>query len=332
MPAVTIRDVAREADVSVATVSRVLNGVATVDPSLAVKVRAAADALGYVPNGVGRALRLQHTNSWAVIVQGLNAFIAQVVAAVEAGAERHGTSVYLGITDYDEERERRYLQTSRSQRVAGLIVGGSASSSNPFVDVGVPVVFIDRGLPGSPHDSVSIDNRGAGRLMASHLHEQGFTRVACIGDDEEGSPVLERGLGFIEECRALGMEVPEEFVRFQWPSITNGKEALLALARLPEPPEVVFCANGPLTEGAHLGLQSEGVPDIALTGVDDEEWTALATPSVTVIRQPVVEIGERAVALLLDRVAGSKAPPVNVVLAPELIVRDSTRRPPRTVV
>lgn len=325
MAAVTIRDVAREAGVSVATVSRALNGIATVDPALAVKVQAVAKALGYVPNSVGRALRTQQTNSWAVIVQELNAFITFLVAAVETAAERHGTSVYLGVTAYDNDRERRYLQTSMSQRVSGLIVGRSSNPS-AYVDVTVPVVFIDRAFPDSPHDSVSIDNRLAGQLMAAHLHDQGFRRVGCIGDNEPGTPVFERVQGFVDEARERGMEVSPECVRFGRPSISRGKDAMMALAGLDEPPEAVFCVNGPLTEGAYLGLQAARVPPIALTGTDDEEWTALAAPSVTVMRQPVVEIGERAAQLLAGRVAGSTAPPTNIVLRPELVIRDSSRR------
>ena len=109
-------------------------------------------------------------------------------------------------------------------------------------------------------------------------------------------------------------------------TLSGGKRAMLDLLALPNPPEAVFCANGPVTQGAYLALQAAGNRSVALAGTDDEEWTALATPPVTVVQQPVTEIGRTAARLLSERVAGSKAPPQHVVLTPSLIVRESSRR------
>jgi LacI family transcriptional regulator, galactose operon repressor len=325
MATVTIRDVAREAGVSVATVSRALNGISTVDPELVERVRATAEQLGYVPNNVGRALRLKQTNSWAVIVQELNAFITSVVAAAEGAAEREGTSVYLGITGYDEERERRYLQTAISQRVSGLIVG-RPSNLGSFSGIGVPIVFVDRGFPDSPYDSVSIDNALAGRLVADHLRDQGFQRIAYISSEEVGTPVSIRSAGLVDTLARAGIDVPPEYRRNTVLTLGGGKQAMLDLLALPNPPEAVFSTNGPVTQGAYLALQAAGNKSVALAGTDDEEWTVLATPPVTVVQQPVTDIGRTAARLLSERVAGSTAPPQDVILTPTLIVRASSRR------
>lgn len=324
MPGVTIREVAKEAGVSIATASRALNGIVSVAPELAERVRASALRLGYVPNNVGRALRLQQSNSWAVIVQELNAFITAVVAAAENMAEQAGVSVYLGITGYDVERERRYLQASISQRVSGLIVGG-ASNPVAFDGIDVPVVFFDRSYPESRHDSVSIDNEQAGRLVADLFFDQGFRRIAYISDDVPGTPVAGRTAGFMAALAEKGIGIPLEYRRQTRLTLAGGKAAMLELLDLPEPPAAVFCVNGPTTQGAYLALQARREPEVALAGSDDEDWTSLATPTVTVVRQPVVDIGEAAARLIVQRTLGFTSPPQNVVLQPELIVRESSR-------
>lgn len=326
MATVTIRDVAREAGVSVATVSRALNGVATVDPDLADRVRATADRLGYVPNHVGRALRLQHSNSWAVIVPELNAFVTSFVAAAENEAEKVGTSVYLGIAGDDDERERRYVQAALSQRVSGLIVGRPGIDPGSFDTLGVPVVFVDRGYPESKQDSVSIDNPQVGRLVAEHFWEQGFRRVACIFEDRPQAPVAERAAGFVQAYREHGVAVDGPYRCDTELSLRGGKQAMLRLLELPEPPEAVFCTNGPTTQGAYLALQSRPDLSVALAGTDDEEWTALATPPITVVQQPVADIGVTAARLLTQRIEGTALPPQHVVLQPTLIVRESSLR------
>lgn len=325
MSGVTIHDVAKDARVSIATASRALNGIVTVAPELAERVRVSALRLGYVPNKVGRALRLQQSNSWAVIVQELNAFVTAVVAAAENMAEQAGVSIYLGITGYDVERERRYLQASMSQRVSGLIVGG-ASDPVTFDTIDVPVVFFDRSYPESRHDSVSIDNELAGRLVADHFVEQGFRHIAYISDDAPGTPVSIRTAGLRAALAGRGLMIPPQYRRQTRLTLAGGKAAMLELLNLPNPPEAVFCANGPTTQGAYLALQAQRGPVVALAGSDDEDWTALATPTVTVVQQPVVEIGEAAARLLTQRTLGFTAPPQSVVLQPTLIVRNSTRR------
>lgn len=291
---------------------------------LAQRVLETADRLGYVPNNVSRALRLQRSTSWAVIVQGLNAFIASVVEAVEAAAARDGTSVYLGITDFDDERERRYVQTSISQQVGGLIVG-HASNLDTYEGLAIPIVFVDRGVPDSPHDSVTIDNRLAGRLAAEHLWEQGFTRVAYIAGDQPDTPSPAARTAWSR----------------RWPPTASTSPAVppdhrLLAGRRPgrdgRPAGTAGTARGGLLHqraghpGAFLGLKAAWNDSIALVGTDDEPWTALATPTITVVQQPVAEIGETAARLLSERVAGYDGPPRQVVLQPTLIVRESSRR------
>jgi DNA-binding LacI/PurR family transcriptional regulator len=161
--------------------------------------------------------------------------------------------------------------------------------------------------------------------MAEHFWEQGFRRVAVISNDQQGTPVSQRSAGFCDSFAARGAALSDEYRRQTALSLAGGKAAMLELLRLPSPPEAVFCTNGPMTQGAYLGLQAAG-GRMALAGVDDEDWTALATPPVTVVQQPVREIGTTAARLLAERIAGGVSRPRNVVLDPKLIVRESSVR------
>ncbi len=325
MTGITVRDVAREADVSLATVSRVLNGVTTVDPVLAERVRSTATRLGYVPNSIGRSLRLQQTNSWAVVVNTINPFIAALVMAVEDAAQAEGTSVRLGITGFDPERERNYVEAAVSQRVSGLLVA-SSSRSDHFVNVPMPVVFVDMPDPHG-HDSVTIDNYEAGRLAADHLADQGFHHPGMIDEGVPGQPVAERARGFRERLAERGISLAEQFVRHTDLSLSASRDAAADLLTQPSAPDVLYCVNGPSTQGAYFGLQAVPNRDTALLGTDDEVWTSLATPAVTVVSQPVTEIGQIAAQLIRDRRANPSAPARHVVLHPHLIPRESTRTP-----
>lgn len=329
MGAVNIRDVARESGVSVATVSRALNNVPTVSPLLARRVRSVAAELGYRPNNVGRALRLQTTNSWSIVVHELNAFITSLVATLEDAAERHGTSVYLGVAGHDDARLRRYVQTSASHNVAGFIVSAE-TYSDIFSQVKAPIVFIDHAYPESSHDSVTIDNQRAGRLVADHFIDQGYSALGVIGDGLPGSPVEQRAAGFLAACARRGVSVPQEYRRQGPLTPSFGRSAMLELAGLPEPPDAVFCLNGPLTQGAYLALHAFGAVRPGLAGTDDEVWTALANPAVTVVKQPVEEIAEVAARLLGERIAGYSGLPRTVVLQPTLVFRESSQ-PPRSL-
>lgn len=325
MAAVTVRDVAREADVSLATVSRVLNGITTVDPVLAERVRSTVARLGYVPNSIGRSLRLQQTNSWAVVVNTMNPFISALVMAVEDAAQSEGTSVSLGITGFNPERERSYVEAAVSQRVSGLVVA-SSSSSEHFAKAPMPVVFVDLPDAAREHDSVTIDNYKAGQLAADHLADQGFLRPGMLEEGLAGQPVAERARGFRERLAERGVTLDERFVRQSDLSLAACRDAALDLLSQPQVPDVLYCINGPSTQGAHFGMQAARNSGTALLGTDDEDWTSLTTPTVTVVSQPVHQIGQVVAQLLRERTANPDAPPRHVVLDPHLIARESTRR------
>lgn len=333
---VKILDVAREAGVSTATVSRVLNGSDSVAPHLAERVLRAAAEMHYVPNSTGRALRRQVSDIWAAVIpDAQNPFFTTLVSALQSVAEREGISVVLCNTDEQLVRERAYLTAAVAQRMSGALVAVSSESESdlsPLLNARMPVVVVDRRLHDYTGDAVFVDNAHGGRMAAQHLLSQGYAQIACIAGPPDVSTTEDRLHGFQEELARAGMPLPAQRLRRANLRPEGGMAALLSLMDEPEPPDAVFSTNGPLTVGAFRGIQELGlvVPDrIALLGVDDDHWTRMVTPKVTVLQQPVAEIGRLAGDLLLRRSRSQDTPPERPLLEPRLIVRESTTRSPR---
>ncbi len=180
----SIGDVAREAGVSPATVSRVLNGTATVSAERAERVRQAAEALRYQPSGPARALRRQRTTLWAAIVADIeNPFFTSMLRGVEDIAQRENHRLVLCNSDEDLDKEAAYIDVAIADRMAGVIIAvasTSKSSLEPLVEAGIPVVAVDRRPRSAAIDSVLVDNRLGARHATDHLLDGGARRVGCI--------------------------------------------------------------------------------------------------------------------------------------------------------
>lgn len=327
----TIQDVAREAGVSTATVSRVLNGTGSVDPELARRVRDAVATTSYVLNTNGRALRRQVSDVWAAIVSDVqNAFFTTMVSALEGVAVRQGYSVMLCNSDEQTGRERAYIQTAIAQRMAGVVIAAASERSSdlaPLEAARIPTVVVDRRVDSYAGDSIFVDNRLAGRMAAEHLLQGGYTRMACIAGPADVSTTEERLEGFRAALKAAGRPLPAN--AFQRANLRpeGGEVAMRTLLSSGTPPQAVFVTNGPLTAGAYRAIQGLGLrmpDDIAFVGVDDDFWTRMVTPMVSVIQQPVAQLGALAAELLLSRAQGTDSPPQHLMLQPQLLVRASS--------
>lgn len=326
--AVTIRDVARTAGVSTATVSRVLNGATNVDPTLAEQVHRAVAETNFVPNSHGRALRRQESQTWAAIISDIeNPFFTRMVSALESDAVRRGFSVMLCNSDEQMEREQTYIRAAVAQRMAGVVIAVASerdSDLSPLLVAKVPTVLVDRRLDGYVGDVIQTDNRLVGKLAAEHLVQRGFRRIACIALDSDISTTQDRLDGFREALDRSGRPVRVERTNVR-PG--DGRDAMNTILETEPDIDAVFAVNGPLTAGAYRVLHERGISmpsDIALMGVDDNTWTQMVSPSVTVIRQPVTEMGRLAAELISSRSRGPHRPPRHVVLKPQLVARGST--------
>ena len=325
-----ITDVARAAEVSAATVSRVLNGAATVDPALAARVRDAATLLGYVPNPNGRALRRQRTDIWAAIVSDLqNPFFTSLVAAVEHVAVAAGHSVMLCNTDEQLSREQGYLTTAIAQRMAGVVVSVTSeqhSDLSPLLAAGVPTVAVDRRVHDFEGDTILLDNVRAGRMAALTCSSSGTADIVCLAGPSGVSTTEDRLRGALDALDEAG--IPHDDRRMLRSDLRPDEaeatvRELLAGSRRPD---AIFATNGPVTTGAYRAIQESGLrmPDeISLVGVDDDRWAQMVRPAVTVVQQPVEEMGRRAAEQLLVRGTEPDAPALHLLLAPNLLVRGS---------
>jgi LacI family transcriptional regulator len=334
--AVSVRDVAVAASVSVGTVSNVLNRPSKVSPATVERVMAAIDDLGFVRNDAARQLRAGRSRSIGLIVLDVgNPFFAEVARGAEARAAEEGMAVLLGNSDERSDRESAYLDLFLEQRVNGVLVTPVADDLAPLERLqsgGVPVILVDREVPDTDFGSVAVDDVEGGHLAVAHLTESGRRRIAYIGGPRSIRQVADRLEGArraVAECPGATLEVIEV------PSLTvlHGREAgETIIARDPaDRPDAVFAANDLLAVGALQAftlINGVRVPeDIALIGYDDIDFASATVVPLSSIRQPAHLIGYTAVDLLLKDLAdpdGSHERSVR--FRPELVSRESTAR------
>lgn len=329
---VTIADVAKSAGVSPATVSRVLNGNPTVAPELAARVREAVSSTRYVPNGVGRALRRQKSDMWAAIIPDVhNAFFTRVVEAFEGVANEDNYSVVLCNSREDPRREQDYIATAIAHQVSGVLIAATSAQTKLFAfeDAGIPVVTIDRKIDGFMGDRVTVDGSMIGKLAADHMFSSGSRRPLIVSGPQHVTSTVSREVGFHARMGELGVDVPANLVMRLDLRANDAQEKIRARIDSDDQVDGVFAVNGPLTSSAFLALRSCGkaVPDeVLLVGVDDDHWTTMVTPSVTVVAQPVEQIGRWAGQLLLARSRLDSFDNAKITLEPTLVVRNSSSR------
>jgi LacI family transcriptional regulator len=329
----TMRDVARQAGVSLKTVSRVVNGEDGVRPDTTEKVNAAISALGFRRNDIARALRGgKRTRSLGLVIKDVaNPFYSLIARGVEEVARTNDLLVISGCSDEDPARERHLIRSLCERRVDGLLVVPSGNDHRyliPEINMGTPAVFIDR----PPEDAlqadvVLIDNAGGARAAVTHLIEHGHRRIACLVDLPGIFTARERRRGYDEALREHDVSVDESLIRVGQHDVAGAESAMAELLALGDPPTAVFTGNNRLTVGALRAIQAAGA-GTALVGFDDLELADMLATPVTVVAHYPAEMGRRAAGLLCRRMAGEELPPQRVVLPTHLIVRGSGELPP----
>jgi len=335
MSAVSIRDVAIRAGVSVGTVSNVLNRADKVSPAAAERVTAAIAELGYVRNDAARQLRAGRSTSVGLIVLDVrNPFFTDVLRGAEDAASLAGLSVLVGNSDENVARESAYLDLFEEQRVHGVLI-------SPFGDVtprlarlrsrGIPAVLVDRLSADRAFSSVSVDDVAGGRLAVEHLLDAGRSRVAFVGGPLEIRQVSDR-LDGARQAVASRPGATLEVLTTAALTVLEGRLIGQAMLARPESerPDAVFAANDLVAMGLLQALVMNGtllVPgDIALIGFDDIDFASAAVVPLSSVRQPSQLIGETALRILLEEAADPDLAPQQVVFQPELVVRASTTR------
>ncbi len=329
----TMADVARLAGCSTATVSRVLNGNDSVDPVLAERVRQAIAESNYVPNVAGRALRTARSDLWAILVPDVrNPFFTAVMESFESEASRLGFAVVLCNTKESLAREKDYVNHMIAQRAAGVVMAATSverSQVQQLTASGIPVVLFDRKIKGFGGDTVFIDNVMVGQLAAEHLLEQGVHHPLIVAGPSTVSSTGDRETGFRTAYEQAGTPIPAGSTLHLDLRAQDVTARLTQALQRHQRTDGIFTANGPLTAAAFTILRDSDCrmpTDLCLVGVDDDQWTRLVTPTVSVVSQPVEALGRWAAQLLVSRSENPDGVPARITLQPSLLVRESSDR------
>ncbi|MFZ0178303.1 MAG: LacI family DNA-binding transcriptional regulator [Candidatus Dormiibacterota bacterium] len=335
---VTIRDVARESETSLATVSRVLNGSMSVHPELRVRVLKAAKQLGYYPDSVGKALRSRRSSLLGCIVSDItNPMFAAIYKAAQLAADQNGYALILANSDGLASQEERYVRLLAQRRVEGVMVSTadeSGATLGTLLEARIPVVLLDRESGPAEVDAVLVDDREGMAAATRYLVELGHERIGFLAGFLKVRSGRERRAGFVATAAELGLSrrkcsiVDAEF------RTDRARAATIEMLNQPKPPSAIISSNGRMTVGLMQAIYELGVSiprDLSVVGFDDSEFTRFAHPPLTVISRPIERLGTIAIEMLLDRIAGRATPqPVLARVETELIVRASCGSPRRT--
>jgi LacI family transcriptional regulator len=333
MAAVSVRDVAELAGVSLGTVSNVLNRPDRVAPATRQRVLDAIETLGFVRNEAARQLRAGHSRMIGLVVLDVgNPFFTDIGSGVEQAAAGAGLSVILCNSAEDLERENHYLSLLQEHRAYGVLIT-PVTAKNPRLDeirrLGIPTVLVDRGAS-RRQCSVSVDDVVGGELAVTHLLAQGHERIAFMGGPLGIKQVADRLEGARKALSNAGVSEDQmTVIDVEAMTVAAGRGAGNQL-RTPRRnrPTGVFCANDLLALGVLQDMTRHHVEvprDLAIVGYDDIDFAAAAAVPLTSVRQPRVQLGEAAATLLIDEVERADTHKHRqVVFAPDLVVRESS--------
>ena len=326
----TIYDIAREAGVSIATVSQVINGKGKISEKRRAEIMEIMERLHYQPSAIAAALTGKQTYTLGLLVPDIsNPYFAELARAVEDRSRQLGYSVVICSTDNKDERVERYLNLLQQKRVDGMMIGtgiDNAEILSPLLQQSIPVALIARHMPSLSVHTVAIDDRLGGALAAQHLLELGHTRVAVLSEPFKVSSSQERVRGFREVLEKAGLlwNRPDQG---STADLGSAKKEVLVLLGETQHPTGLFCCNdmqaiGALQAAKELGLR---VPeDVSIIGFDNTILASVTSPPLTTVAQPIEDLGHRAVDLLIEELKEECEAPQRIVLEPELVVRGST--------
>jgi LacI family transcriptional regulator len=337
--AVTIRDVARVANVHPGTVSRALNEEtrALVNPETAERVIRAAEELGYRPNRIARGLKTSRSHTIGVLIPDItNPLFPPILRGIEDRLdEDHYTSLIVN-TDNDAQRERVYLEAMRAHPVDGFISATARLDRElllELADWGTPLVLVNRSLEDGTVPAVTVDDRQGISLAVEHVVSLGHTRIGHVAGPQNLSTGHRRHAGFIEAMGAAGLEAPPEHIRFgDFFTEEEGARACDELLAAAPDLTAIVAANDLMAIGCYDTLEERRLtcPDgISIVGFNDMPFVGRLRPPLTSVRVPQREIGTVAADILLEQLDGGRAA-TEILLPPTLIVRGSTGPPPRS--
>jgi LacI family transcriptional regulator len=337
-PVVTIRDVARVAEVHPGTVSRALNEQtrALVNPETAERVLRAAEQLGYRPNPIARGLKTNRSFTVGVVIPDLtNPLFPPIMRGIEDRLAEAGYTALIVNTDNDAERERSQIAAMRARQVDGFIAATARLDHELLAETGgggTPLVLVNRSFEDGSVAAVTVDDREGTRLAVEHVVALGHRLIGHLAGPQNVSTGHRRYLGFLEAMRAAGLEVADGSVSFTT-ALTEAEGARACAELLQRQPRVtaVVAGNDRLAMGCYDTLAARDLTcpeDISIVGFNDMPFIDRLRPPLTSVRVPQREIGTVAADLLLQQLADPSQAAREILLEPSLVIRASTC-PPR---
>jgi LacI family transcriptional regulator len=338
----TIKDIARELNVSSSTVSRALKDYPGISDETKKRVKELAEKLNYRPNAVALSLRKSKSFTIGVIIpEVVHFFFSTVISGVEEVASAHGYNVILCQTNENLIREKSSIDTMISNQIDGLLISYSKETTDfghftKLMELEYPIVFFDR-LPEIENSvNVTVDDYNGAFQAVKHLIEQGYKRIAHLAGPKNLAISKKRKEGYSDALKDSGIPVDERLI-IECPSGTEKESYEVALALFGDPenrPDALFAHHDIVAAGAMMAIKSLGLripEDVGVVGYSNWQFSSMIDPPLSTVSQPGSKIGEKAAELLLEMINGKKdlgkiRPFENIVLDTELLIRKSSVR------
>ena len=330
----TLEDVAKQAQVSTATVSRCLNQPDKVKPEVCAKIKKAVQVLGYVPHGAARALASRRTQTIGAIVPTIdNAIFSEAIQHLQSGLTKAKFTLLLANSGYSLDEELREVNSLLSRGIDGIVLVGELHHPEVFEAIErhrIPYVNLWTYNPDSKYSCIGLDHIKAGKKIAKHLLDLGHTEFGVIsGFQKNNDRAILRLQGFQQAIEAAGLSLPKNRIIECRYSVEQGNAALHKL--LDKHPEItaISCGNDILALGALSGARERGisVPDqLSIVGFDNLELIAYLSPALTTINSPSKRMGDQAADYLIRQIQNEKTSMERKELKADLIIRDTTAK------
>lgn len=329
---VTIYDVAREANVSMATVSRVVNGNPNVKPATRKKVLKTIEELGYRPNAVARGLASKRTTTVGVIIPDIsNMFLAELARGIDDIANMYKYNIILSNSDQNIDKEIKLINSMLEKQVDGIVYMGSKIQDEhlkEFKTSPVPIVLAATIEPTNAIPSVNIDYEAAGYAATKLLIDNGHKQIAFITGTDETTANIAKSVGFNRALEEAGLSVSPDFIYSGDLSYDSGVKAVEELFKLDNKPTAIFASSDEIALGVIHGIQDLGlsVPnDVEVIGFDNTRLATMIRPTLSTVVQPIYDIGAVAMRLLTKYMNKEEVEDSNVILPHQIIKRNSTK-------
>lgn len=323
-------DVAKLANVSPATVSRVLSNPDLVSKETREKVLDVINKVNYKPHIVARQFRTKETKIILVVVPDItSAFFSRVLRGIEHVAVQHGYQVILGDTENEIKREQEYINLLLQKQADGMVLLTARQDKSKLEEISehFPMVLACEYVDGLNVPTISIDNISSARKATEHLIKQGHTKIAHITGSMNVILSRDRLRGFQQAMMSHDLEIDSSFIQESDASYESGYDQMMKLLALETPPTAVFAFNDEVAIGAMKAVKDSqlSIPDdIAIVGFDNINMASIVEPNLTTINQPKYEIGKKAMELLLKIINGESLQKKKFVMRDELIIRESS--------